>query len=163
MENQNNKQIKANSWVLGILFVLSAAVLVMFFGVGYGDTEYLNNSTLTAPRYTGVLLIWLYSLVVICAGAIVVFGIAAAFRSLKTKTKGAKTGFAGIVFLLTFAIIGASYFLADTTAVRLGNKELVETPWELILSDMCLYSIYALVVVSLLCSLMSMLGIFKKR
>ena len=162
MKNEN-KQVKASSWALGILFVLSAAVLVMFFGVGYGDTEYLNNSTLTAPRYTGVLLIWLYALVAICAGAIVVFGIASAFRSLKSKTQSAKTGFAGIVFLLTFVMVGVSYFLANTEPLRLGNKKLVDTVWELVVSDMCLYSIYALVVVSLLCSLMSMLGIFKSK
>ena len=42
MENEN-KQIKASKWALAILFILSAVVLVLFFGVGYGNQTYLNN------------------------------------------------------------------------------------------------------------------------
>ena len=58
MENEN-KQIKASKWALAILFILSAVVLVLFFGVGYGNQTYLNNKNLTDPQFTGLLLIWL--------------------------------------------------------------------------------------------------------
>ena len=116
-----NKQIKASSWALGILFVLSAAVLVMFFGFGYGETYYSNSKNLTAPHYTGLLLVWLYALVAICIGSVLVFGVVAAFRNMKSKTKGTRTGFAGWVFLLTFILIAVSYFMASTTPVTLGD------------------------------------------
>ena len=161
----DNKQIKASSWALGILFVISAAVLVLFFGVGYGETYYSGNKNLTAPHYTGLLLIWLYALVGICILCVLLFGVAAAIRNLKSKTKGQqRTGFAGWVFLFTFAAIAASYFLADTSKLLLGDgKTWHEDVLDLTLADVCLYSIYALVAVALLCALLSMLGIFKAR
>lgn len=165
MENQiNNKQVKANSWALGILFVLSAIVLVLFFAVGFGDTMPIGGKNLTAPRYTDLLLIWIYAMVVICAGCVLVFGVANGIRNMKTKTAGSKkTGFAGIVFLLTAVIVVVSYFMASTKAVRLGDDTLVDTVWELKITDVCLYSIYALVLISILCSVLSMLGIFKSK
>ena len=163
MENEN-KQIKASKWVLAILFVLSAVVLVLFFGVGYGNKTNLNNKNLTDPQFTGLLLIWLYSLVGICVASVLGFGIVAGIRNMKTKTSGQRrTGFAGWVFIFTFAILAVSYFLSSATPVRKGDGELVRTVWALQLSDVCLYSIYALVVVSIICTVLSMIGIFKAR
>lgn len=164
MKNEN-KQIKASSWALGILFVISAVVLVMFFGVGYGNKTYINQKNLTDPQYTGLLLIWLYTLVGICIVSVLGFGIAAAIRNMKTRTKGQqRTGFAGWVFLFTFAAIAASYFLADTSKLLLGDGKTWYTDvLDLTLADVCLYSIYALFVVALLCALLSMTGLFKAR
>ena len=163
MENEN-KQIKASKWALAILFILSAVVLVLFFGVGYGNQTYLNNKNLTDPQFTGLLLIWLYSLVGICVLSVLGFGIVAGIRNLKTKTTSQqRTGFAGWVFIFTFAILIVSYFLSSTDPVRKGDGTLVKIVWELQLSDVCLYSIYALVVVSIICSVLSMIGIFKAR
>ena len=164
MENEN-KQIKSSSWALGILFVLSAVVLVLFYGFGYGEREELNGSSLVAPHYTGVLLVWMYALVAICIGTILIFGVAAAFRNMRTKVKGQKrTSFAAIIFLLTFIIVGASYFIASTEPVLLGDgKTRVTDILDLKLSDVCLYSIYALLLISVFCSILSMLGVFKSK
>lgn len=163
MENEN-KQIKASKWALAILFILSAVVLVLFFGVGYGNKTSLNGKNLTDPEFTGLLLIWLYSLVGICVASVLGFGIVAGIRNMKTKTSGQRrTGFAGWVFIFTFVILAVSYFLSSTTPVRKGDGELVRTVWALQLSDVCLYSIYALVVVSIICTVLSMIGIFKAR
>ena len=163
MENEN-KQIKASKWALAILFILSAVVLVLFFGVGYGNQTYLNNKNLTDPQFTGLLLIWLYALVGICVLSVLGFGIVAGIRNLKTKTTSQqRTGFAGWVFIFTFIVLAVSFFLSSDTPVRKGDGELVKAAWELQLSDVCLYSIYALVVVSIICSVLSMIGIFKAR
>ena len=164
MENEN-KQIKASKWALAILFVISAVVLILFFGVGYGNTTYSNGKNLTDPQFTGLLLVWLYSLVGIGVVSVLAFGIAAGIRNFKTKTTGQqRTGFAGWVFLFTFAVVAASYFLADTTPVLLGDgKTLATDVTDLTLSDLCLYSIYALFLVALLSALLSMTGIFKAR
>lgn len=163
MENEN-KQIKASKWALAILFVISAVVLILFFGVGYGNTTFSNGKNLTDPQFTGLLLVWLYSLVGIGVVSVLAFGIAAGIRNFKTKTTGQqRTGFAGWVFIFTFVILVVSYFLASTDPVKKGDGEIVRTIWELQISDVCLYSIYALVVVSIICSALSMLGIFKAR
>ena len=164
MKNEN-KQIKASAWALGILFVLSAVVLVMFFGFGYGNKTYLNGKNLTDPTYTGLLLIWLYTLVGLCIVSVLGFGIAGAYRNMKTKVAGQKkNGFAGWVFLFTFAVIAASYFLADTTPVLLGDGKTYATDiTDLTLSDLCLFSIYALFIVAIISALLSMFGVFKAR
>ncbi|MBO5812518.1 MAG: hypothetical protein J6Q97_04740, partial [Bacteroidaceae bacterium] len=84
MEKKNN----ASSIVLAILFLLSAAVLVMFFCVGYGMQDTFNGNTYTAPQYTGLLLIWLYALVAICTASVFIFAIINGIKSLKYRKKG---------------------------------------------------------------------------
>ena len=169
MDNEN-KQIKASKWALGILFVISLAVLVLFFGVGYGNTTYSNGKNLTDPQYTGVLLIWLYALVGICVLSVFGFGIVSGIRSLKGRKflteeekKKTKTGYAVWVFLFTFIVLIVSYFLSSTDPVLKGDGEVVRTAWQLQISDVCLYSIYALLIVSVICSVLSMTGLFKAR
>ena len=169
MDNEN-KQIKASKWALGILFVISLAVLVLFFGVGYGNTTYSNGKNLTDPQYTGVLLIWLYALVGICVLSVFGFGIVSGIRSLKGRKflteeekKKTKTGYAVWVFVFTFIVIIVSYFLSSTDPVLKGDGEVVRTAWQLQISDVCLYSIYALLIVSVICSVLSMTGLFKAR
>ena len=169
MDNEN-KQIKASKWALGILFVISLAVLVLFFGVGYGNTTYSNGKNLTDPQYTGVLLIWLYALVGICVLSVFGFGIVSGIRSLKGRKfltkeekKKTKTGYAVWVFVFTFIVLIVSYFLSSTDPVLKGDGEVVRTVWQLQISDVCLYSIYALLIVSVICSVLSMTGLFKAR
>lgn len=162
MENEN-KQIKASGWAFGILCILSAIVLVLFYGVGFGNTEYLNGSNITSPTYTGLLIIWMYALVVLCAGAVLVFGIVNGIGSLKNKNKGPRQGFVGIVFLVTLVIVVASIMLASAEPVRLGDESLVNQVSTLKLTDTCLYSIYALVVISVICTALSMVGVFKSK
>jgi len=169
MDNEN-KQIKASKWALGILFVISLAVLVLFFGVGYGNTTYSNGKNLTDPQYTGVLLIWLYALVGICVLSVFGFGIVSGIRSLKGRKflseeekKKTKTGYAVWVFVFTFIVLIVSYFLSSTDPVLKGDGEVVRIVWQLQISDVCLFSIYALLIVSVICSVLSMTGLFKAR
>ena len=159
-----NKQIKASKWVLTALFIISAVVLVLFYCVGYGDYIYSHEKKLTSPRYVDALIVWLYALVAICVGSVLAFGVAGAIKNLKVKTTSQRrTGFAGWVFFFTFILIAVSYFSASVAPVRLGDKSIVDTIWVLKLSDTCMYSIYVLVAVSLVCSVLSMIGVFKAR
>ena len=77
--------------------------------------------------------------------------------------KGAKSGFFGIVFLVTVVIIVVSFFMAGTKAVRLGDESLYSNVSMLKLTDVCLYSIYALAVLAIISALLSMTGIFKSK
>ncbi|MCQ2065888.1 MAG: hypothetical protein MJY66_08555 [Bacteroidaceae bacterium] len=157
-----NKKIKASSWVLGIILILSAAVLVMFYCVGFSDWDSTLN--LTAPRYTGLLLVWQYVLVALTALFILGFGLVNGIKNMGYKgDKGAKSGFFGIVFLVTVVIIVVSFFMAGTKAVRLGDESLYSNVSMLKLTDVCLYSIYALAVLAIISALLSMTGIFKSK
>jgi hypothetical protein len=160
MEKKNN----ASSIVLAILFLVSAAVLVMFFCVGYGMQDTFNGNTYTAPQYTGLLLIWLYALVGICTASVFIFAIINGIKNLKYRKKGErKISFVAPVFFFTAVAIVASYFLAGTDPIRLGDQSLFENVSLLKLTDVCLYSIYALVVVAILSAFLSMIGVFKAK
>ncbi|MBO7114874.1 MAG: hypothetical protein J6V95_06850, partial [Bacteroidaceae bacterium] len=123
------------------------------------------DKSLIDPVYTGLLLVWLYTLVGLCILAVLCFGIVSAIRNIKTRTSGQqRTGFAGWVFFFTFVAIGVSYFMADTSKLLLGDDKTWATdPIDLTLSDVCLFSIYALFAVALLSVLLAMTGIFKAR
>ena len=104
MEKKNN----ASSIVLAILFLVSAAVLVMFFCVGYGMQDTFNGNTYTAPQYTGLLLIWLYALVGICTASVFIFAIINGIKNLKYRKKGErKISFVAPVFLFTALAVAA--------------------------------------------------------
>jgi hypothetical protein len=53
--------------------------------------------------------------------------------------------------------------LAGTDPIRLGDQSLFENVSLLKLTDVCLYSIYALVVVAILSAFLSMIGVFKAK
>ena len=155
------KKFSVSQIVLWVLLILSAIVLVMFFGVGYNHQEFYNNESLTAPVYTGLLIVWLYALVVICAGVVFGFGIAKAFR--KKSKKAARTSLVGYVFLFMLVAIVVSYFAASTDSVVLGGDKLFEDKALLKLTDTCLYSMYALLLVAIVAALCSMTGAFKAK
>ena len=161
MEN-GNKQIKASSWALGILCILSAIVLVMFYCIGADNTEFLNDSNLKAPQFTGLLIVWMYVMVILTAGAVLGFGISAGIKNMKVKTKGSRGGFAGIVILITAAVVIVSYLLGSTEPVKTG-EELVDKVGTLKLTDTCLLSTYVLVVAAAVCTALSMVGVFKSK
>ncbi len=155
------KKVSASQIALWILLILSAVVLVMFYGVGYGTQDSFNGNVYTAPTYTGLLIVWLYALVAIGIGVVFIFGLAKAFR--KKSKKASRTGFVGIVFLFMFAVIAVSYFLASGDPIRKGDGSLVENLFELKLTDTCLYSMYALALVAIVAALLSMVGAFKAK
>lgn len=155
------KKVSASQIALWILLILSAVVLVMFYGVGYGTQDSFNGNDYTAPTYTGLLIVWLYALVAIGIGVVFIFGLAKAFR--KKSKKASRTGFVGVVFLFMFAVIAVSYFLASGDPIRKGDGSLVENLFELKLTDTCLYSMYALALVAIVAALLSMVGAFKAK
>lgn len=161
MENEN-KQIKASKWALGILCILSAIVLILFYCVGADKTEFLNDSNLKAPQFTGLLIVWMYVMVILTAVAVLGFGICAGIKNMKVKTRSDRGGFAGIVILITAAVIVVSYLLGSTEPVQTGEK-LVDKVGTLKLTDTCLLSIYVLVLASTVCTALSMVGVFKSK
>lgn len=158
------KKIGASKIALWILFIVSAVVLGMFFGVGFGEQDTINGNVYTAPANTSILLIWLYVLVCICAGAVVIFSVINGIKNAIGRDKSEKRkSWLGPVILLTIVVIVASYFMASTTPVRLGDNTLFENVAQLKLVDVCIYTIYFLVLASIGLSALSVTGIFKSK
>ncbi len=161
---KDNKKIKASSWILALLLIVSAVVLGMFYGVGYGLQDSFNGNVYTAPQNTGMLIVWMYAMVGICIGSVLLFGLVSMINGIRyRKLRGARVSYFGIIFLLTVAIVAVSYFMASPDPVRLGDKTLFENVAMLKLTDVCVYSIYALVIVTILSTFLSMIGVFKAR
>ncbi|MBP8602746.1 MAG: hypothetical protein ACOX32_02350 [Bacteroidaceae bacterium] len=170
-------KIKASSWALWILLLISAVILVLFYGVGYDVTEFHNNENLTAPTHTGTLLIWLYALVAITIAVIFLFGVINGSRNWKyrrivkkrpkseeTAMRDGRSGYVAPVFLFTAIAVAVSIFMSKGVPVRLdGGTTLFDNETLLKLTEVCLYSIYALSAATLLSLLLSMLGVFKKK
>ena len=155
------KKVSPSQIALWVLLIISAIVLVLFYGVGYGTQETIGINTYTAPDNTGLLIVWLYALVILCAGVVFAFGIAKAFRKKSKKT--ARTGLVGPVFLFMFAAVAVSYLISSTEPIRKGDGVLVKNIFDLKLSDTCLYSIYALSAVAIIVTLLAMIGVFKAK
>ena len=167
MEKDDNKQIKVSSWVLGILFILSAVVLVLFYGVGFDKTEFLNGKNLTAPQHTGTLILWMYALVVICIGAVLLFSLVSGFKSMRYRSiekkkpvnedvrKEGKVSYAAPVFLLMIAIIIMLVFI-----VMAAQFESLTLPFIIMFSIPFALSgvLIALALTGTSINLMSMLG-----
>ncbi len=148
--------------VLWLLIAVSVVVLVMFLGFGYGTQETINNNVYTAPRYTGLLLIWLYALVAICSGVAVLFAIINGIAMLQSRAKGHKSsGWTFTVLFFTALVIVVTYFFASDIPVRIGDASLFENVMLLKLTDICLLTIYMMSAATILCTLFSMIGIFR--
>lgn len=155
------KKFNVSQIALCVLLILSAVVLIMFFGVGYGNEDVLNGNTYTAPQYTGLLIVWLYVLTILGVGVVFAFGLAKAFR--KKSKKSVRTGFVALVFIFMFAVIAVAYLLSSSASIRLGDNSLCEDVFDLKLTDTCLYSIYVLSLVAIVAALLSMTGVFKAK
>lgn len=157
------KKISASSIVLRILFILSAIVIVLFLAVGYGTQETINNNVLTAPRYTGLLVIWMYVLMALCALVVFVFAIINGFKNRRVREKGERRrSWIAPISIFTIVIIALSFLLASDNPVRTGEG-LFENSSLLKMTDICLYSIYALTATTVISTILAMTGIFKSR
>lgn len=159
MENK----LKAPSIVLKVLFILSAIVLVMFYCFGYGTQETISGNTLTAPSYTGLLVIWLYALTALCTLVVFAFAIVFGAKNRRTREKGERRrSWIAPTFIFTAVVIVLSFLISSDAPVRTGEGLFEDKTW-LKLVDICLYSIYALAVTTVICTGLSMTGIFKSR
>lgn len=158
------KKFNISSIVLWILVAISAVVLVMFYGFGFDFQETIGINTYTSPVNTGVLLMWIYTLAALCTGVAVIFAIINGIAAMKSRVKGHKSsGWTFSVFLFTVLVIAVTSFFATDIPIRLGDLVLFETSSLLKLSDICLYTIYTMFLVTLLCAFLSMTGLFRAR
>lgn len=147
---------KISYYVLYALFAIIGIVLVLFYGVGYNTT---NAAGLTEPQYTDLFLYLKYALVVVTIALAVLAGVAQFVASLKDNPKGAIKSLAGVLALA--AIIIVSYGMASTEPVMVNGEPYNDTMW-LKVTDMFLYSMYILGVITTIATLINMSGIFKK-
>lgn len=136
---------KISSWTLLVLAVVSVIIFALFYFGGVVDSA----AATPEPTYTSVLLYWVYCMFGLAVAALVIFGLIQFVGKLKTNPKGAVTSL--VVLVLFVALLFITYSIGSAEKLPLGSSfSEYNTPFWLKLSDMWLFSIYALVVLALL-------------
>lgn len=150
---------KISSYVFAVLMIASAVVLGLFFLVGYDNYTTLNGNSVVDPQNTDLLIYWMYALVAAGIIFVILFVIAQFFATLKTNPGRAVNSI--VLILLVVALFGGAYALADDTPIRMADNSMFDNKGDLILTDVCVYVQYVLLAVSVLLTVVSLLGVFK--
>lgn len=149
---------KISKWIFGVMMVLSAVVLVMFYCVGFDGMTTIAGQAYTDPANLDLLMYWMYVLVAVGIACVVIFTFLQFCAQLKNDPKSALKSLGAVVLLV--ALFGVAYSLADDSNMVINGKA-YDVKFDLILSDVFIYVQYVLVVVTILCTLVSLLGVFK--
>lgn len=147
---------KISYYVLYALFAIIAIVLGLFYGVGYDTT---NAAGLTEPQYTDALLYLKYIMVAVTIALAVLAGLAQFVASLKDNPKGAVKTVLALAAVI--AVVAISYGMGSTEPILVNGEPYTDTMW-LKVTDMFIYSMYILGVITTIATLINMTGIFKR-
>lgn len=149
---------KISAWSFNLLLALSAVVLVLFFFVGFDNVETIAGNTYTSPENLDALLYLMYALVAVCILLMVVFVVIQFFATLKTEPKAAIKSLGYILAIV--ALFGVSYAISDDSTMII-NGTAFDDKNMIVLTDVCIYVQYVLMFVTVLCTIISLVGIFK--
>lgn len=136
---------KISSTVLIVLALIGVVAFGMTVFGGYVDP----NAGYPEPVFTNVLLYTVYGMVAIAFLAMIIFGIVGFAQSFKTNRKAALGGLGALVGLVVLMVI--AYFVGSDAPLRVGvDAQQFNTPSWLKLADMCMFTIYALIVINVL-------------
>ena len=147
---------KVSYYVFYVCIALILVVLGMFYGVGYSET---NAAGLVEPANTPALMYLMYGMFAVCVAVTVIAAVLQFGAALKDNPKGAIKSLFGLILLVVLLII--TYNIGSNVPVLLGGGAVYENATMLKVTDMFLYSTYALLVVAAIGTLLNLTGIFK--
>ena len=156
------KASKIASIAYYVLLAISLVVFVLFFCVGFGREEAVASGFKKAPQFLGLLMYWMYALVAICTVCTIVGAVTS--KGGKVDSNMPKWGevLAQVGTWLFVPVLLITWFMGDDTPIRMGTGELYESKFWLVATDAMIYTIYVLVVVTVLALAVSLSGILKK-
>ena len=149
---------KISTWTFYALMAISAVVLVLFFFIGFDNVTTISGNTYTDPENLDVLMYWMYTLVAACVIFVAAFVIIQFFATLKSEPKAALKSLLSIVLLA--ALFGGAYAASDDSTMII-NGSAFDDKGKIILTDVCIYVQYVLVLVTVICTIVSLLGLLK--
>ena len=147
---------KVSYYIFYVLVALILVVLGMFFGVGYNNPMGEYN----APEHTETLIFLMYALFAICVLVTVLGSLALFVSGLKDDPKGAVKSILAVV--LFAAVLGGTYAIGSAEPITMGDGKVFEDASMLKITDMMIYSIYLLLTVAGVATLVNLTGIFKR-
>ena len=156
------KASKIASIAYYVLLAISLVVFVLFFCVGFGREEAVASGFKKAPQFLSLLMYWMYALVAICTVCTVAGAVTS--KGGKVDSNMPKWGevLAQVGTWLFVPVLLITWFMGDDTPIRMGTGELYESTFWLVATDAMIYTIYVLVVVTILALAVSLSGILKK-
>ena len=147
---------KVSYYIFYVLVALILVVLGMFFGVGYNNPMGEHN----APEHTETLIYLMYALFAICVLVTVLGSLALFVGSLKDDPKGAVKSILAVI--LFAAVLVGAYAIGSAEPITMGDGKVFEDASMLKITDMMIYSIYLLLTVAGVATLVNLTGIFKR-
>ena len=156
---------KVSKIVFYLAMAVSVALIVLFFFVGFNNTETINNNDMRAPQFTDALIYWIYALTGIAVVLVLVFSLISFAKNFKDSPMGAVKGLLGVLLLV--ALFGVAYALASEEPIIVNGKQLADSDGNpiaassYILTDVLIYVQYALLAACALATGFGLLNISK--
>lgn len=140
---------KLSSWMLIILAIISIVVFAAFYLGGDNEPLMRNDEALKNPKFTDLLMYWMYILLIVAAVCLLLFGLFQFFTKFKRSPKAALGGLA--IFIGVAVLLFITYAMGDATPLARINvdSQQFNVPFWLKVSDMWLYTIYVLLGISI--------------
>ena len=143
-----------------VTMAVSLVIIALFFCVGFGNTETINNNDMRAPQFTDALIYWIYALTALAIVLVVGFGLVSFGKNFKDSPIGAIKGLLGVLLLVV--LFGIAYALSSSDPIFVNGKQLADSDGNpiaassYILTDVVIYVQYALFAV---CALATLFGL----
>lgn len=147
---------RISRWTLYAISIVSVAFIGLFFLAGNvpPEQQYPELVGLPEPVFTEPLLYWMYILLAITILALIVFSIFGFVNNLKYSKKNAVNSLITLVVAAVLLVI--TYSMGNGTPLNiLGYEGPDNVSFMLKLTDMWLYTIYILMVVTVLAMIFS--------
>lgn len=147
---------KTSKMVLYAIIGITVLILAVFFFGGEVQVEERVVPTISEPRYTDLLMYWVYALLAISVLVLIAFAVSDFISSWKSRPKSA---FRSLLVVLAFvAMLIITFAMGSGTPLNIvGYTGVGNVPIFLKITDMWLYSIYLMVAVNVLALLFSSL------
>ena len=155
------KASKIASIVYYVLLALSVVVFVLFFCVGFGNQESLPSGFYKSPQFTNLLMWWMYILVAICGICTVVGAVTAKGGKVDSQMPAWGDTLAKVGLWLFVPVLLITWFLGSKAPIMTGTG-LYEDAFWLQATDAIIYTVYVLLVVTVIALVASLSGVFKK-
>lgn len=145
---------RTSSTVFLISIFITLAVIGLFLFGGQVAPEQKIVADMSQPVFTDMMLYWAYILLVITIVALILFAIFGFFHSLKTSPKSALGGL--LVLVAIVAVLGVSYTLGSGELLNIpGYDGQDNNPGTLKMTDMWIFSMYFMLIISVVAILIS--------
>ena len=152
---------KISYLVFYILMAISAIIFAMFVFVGFDHTTMLPNGTapISYPQVTDLLIYWMYALTIICILCAVAAAVFQFVEGMKHNAGKTLRSLLGVVLIIALVVV--SYLLASDAPLKMGDGSLFDNKFDLVLSDVALFTQYVLVGVAIICAIVSLTGVVR--